>query len=141
MDDTSGFYKLAEGGLLFAGNFVHAPGFSLFRYDPDSKLGDHGGWQWFDSDALAYAHHSITPATPASTSISPLQARLALLAAGLLDQVEDIVASGDRSTQIAWNNATEFFPDSPLLLGMAQAIGLSQLELEDLFTYARTIRV
>ena len=141
MEDTSGFYKLANGGLMFAGNFVHAPGFSLHRDDPLSKVGSMGGWQWFDSDVAAYAHHNITPNNPVSTSISPLQARLALLSIGKLDQVEAAVALADRQTQIAWNNATEFFPDSPLLLGMAQVVGLTPLDLENLFTYARTIRV
>lgn len=134
--DTSGFYKLANGGLLFAPAFVHGPGYSLSRHNADDKLADVNGWQWFDSDALAYTFHGITP-TASPDTLSPLQARLELLDAGLLDTVEAMVAASDRATQLAWHHATEFRRDSPLLIGMAQVIDLPPVALDGMFNNGR----
>lgn len=81
----------------------------------------------------------IPPSMP--TSVSPAQARLALLAAGKLDQVEAIVAAADQSTQIAWNNASVIERDSPTVAALAGALGLTDAQLDELFTTAAGIFV
>ena len=49
-----GFYKVADGALLFAPNFVDAPSYLLTRSNKnDSVLPD--GWHWFDIYAAAIA--------------------------------------------------------------------------------------
>ena len=49
-----GFYKVADGALLFAPNFVDAPAYQLTRSNKnDSVLPD--GWHWFDTYAAAAA--------------------------------------------------------------------------------------
>ena len=49
-----GFYKVADGTLLFAPNFVDAPTYQLTRSNKnDSVLPD--GWHWFDTYAAAIA--------------------------------------------------------------------------------------
>ena len=78
---------------------------------------------------------------PALTSVSPAQARLALLRAGLLDQVEAIVAAADVPTQIAWNNASVIERNSPTVAALAGALGLTDAQLDDLFTTAAGIFV
>lgn len=79
------------------------------------------------------------PVVPAS--ISPAQARLALLGAGLLDEVEAAVAAGDRVTQIAWQNATTIERNSPTVAALAGALGLTDVQLDDMFTTAAGIFV
>lgn len=133
MDDTSGFYKLGNGELLFAPNAVNGPGFSLHRDNPDDRLAQQGGWQWFDSDASAYTYWGISPTNPPGNTITPLQAKLELLAAGKLDAVEAAVAAAPREVQLAWREATEFDRTSPLLNAMAQAVGITSLELDAMF--------
>ena len=64
------------------------------------------------------------------------QARLALLAAGLLDSVEAAVAAGDRTVQIEWEYATELHRAWPTLLGLAGALGLTDLQVDELFIAA-----
>jgi len=81
----------------------------------------------------------ILPLAP--TSVSPAQARLALLSAGLLDQVEAIVAAADVPTQIAWNNASVIERNSPTVAALAGALGLTEAQLDDLFTTAAGIFV
>ena len=49
-----GFYKVLDGMLLYAPNFVDAPTYQLTRSNKnDSVLPD--GWQWFDTYAAAAA--------------------------------------------------------------------------------------
>lgn len=82
------------------------------------------------------------PAVPAiPSSVSPAQARLALLGAGKLAQVEAIVASADQATQIAWNNASVIERNSPTVAALSAALGLTGAQLDDLFTTAAGIRV
>jgi hypothetical protein len=82
------------------------------------------------------------PATPAiPVSVSPAQARLALLAAGKLAQVEAIVAAADPATRIAWDNATYIERNSPTVAALSAALGLTSAQLDALFTAAAAIRV
>ena len=81
------------------------------------------------------------PLQRSPTSVSPAQARLALLGAGLLDQVEAIVAAADVPTQIAWRNASVIERNSPTVAALAAALGLTDAQLDDLFTTAAGIFV
>jgi hypothetical protein len=73
---------------------------------------------------------------PVPQRVSALQARRALLAAGMLDQVEAAVARQPRTVQITWEYATEIYRDDPMLVEVAQAIGLNTNTLDDLFRAA-----
>lgn len=81
----------------------------------------------------------VAPAIP--SSVSPAQARLALLAAGKLAQVESIVANAAAATQIAWNNASVIERASPTVAALSAALGLDSTQLDALFTAAAAIRV
>lgn len=74
------------------------------------------------------------PAVP--VSISPLQARRALLAAGLLDDVEAALAEAPRETQLAWEYAVEVRRDDPMLFSVAAALGLTAGQVDALFLAA-----
>jgi hypothetical protein len=82
---------------------------------------------------------TAAPYVPAS--VSPAQARLALHGAGLLAQVEAIVAGADVVTQIAWNSASTIERASPTVAALSAALGLTDAQLDDLFTAAAAIRV
>lgn len=81
----------------------------------------------------------VTTAVPAV--VSRFQARAALHIAGLLDTVEAIMASPTTPVlaKLAWADAQEFKRTSPSLLGIAGAIGLTDAQLDDLFTTAAGI--
>lgn len=74
--------------------------------------------------------------------VSRFQARMALRNAGLYDSVEALMQ--DPSTPIiaveAWNNAQEFHRDSPTIALMAQALGLTETDVDNLFIEAATIK-
>lgn len=81
-----------------------------------------------------------TPPVGVPQSVSRAQAKLALLAEGLLDDVEQAIAgmTGDefRRAMIEWNERATFERQSPFLLQMAAALGLDDVALDALFVDA-----
>ena len=73
--------------------------------------------------------------------VTRFQALAALHSSGLLDQVETMMAqdSTDTLTKLAWQNVLEFKRTSPMVLGIAQELGLSGPQLDDLFMAASQI--
>ncbi|MDY0227207.1 MAG: hypothetical protein RBR38_10300 [Desulfomicrobium apsheronum] len=86
---------------------------------------------------------ALPPVLPAPIPqlVTPRQAKLALFAAGLLDDVEaaiDAIAepATKRVAQIEWEYAHEIRRDWPLLLQVAGAMGMTAAELDALFVAA-----
>jgi len=72
---------------------------------------------------------------------SPLQARLALDAAGLLASVEATIAASDSQTQISYEYAVEWRRNSPMVTTLAAGLQMTDQEIDDLFTAAMQIEV
>lgn len=72
-------------------------------------------------------------------SVTPWQIRKALNATGLRAQVEAAVASSDTTTKDAWEFAQEFKRHDPLVVGIGQALGQTDAQLDDLFVLASTL--
>lgn len=81
----------------------------------------------------------VPPAVPAI--VSRFQARAALHLAGLLSQVEALMAdpATDMLARLAWTDAQEFRRTSPTVLAMGSALGLDDAALDALFTTAAGI--
>jgi len=101
------------------------------------------------ADAVAGRFGPVSPYVPADVvvtvpkSVTPRQARLALLQAGLLDAAESAIAAMDgdigRAARIDWEFASEFRRDNPLLVGVQCALGISDEQVDSLFIAASTI--
>lgn len=67
--------------------------------------------------------------------ISPLQAKIALYNAGLLDDVEAYIGAAETSVtvKLAWANATEFRRLSPMVTNIAGVLKLTDTQLDELF--------
>lgn len=74
-------------------------------------------------------------------AVSRFQARAALHLAGLLDQVEALMAApeADMLARLAWQDAQEFRRHSPTVAAMGTALGLDDAQLDALFTTAAGI--
>ena len=77
----------------------------------------------------------------APQSVTPRQARLALLQAGLLDDVEAALEAIEdvdtrRVAQIEWQTAQQIERDWPLLVQVAAAAGLTPERIDELFVTA-----
>jgi hypothetical protein len=81
------------------------------------------------------------PLEPVPTIVTMRQARLVLLQAGLLDQVEGILAaiedSFERSSaQITWEYSTEVERDNPLVILLSSAFNLTTDQVDSMFRQA-----
>lgn len=90
------------------------------------------------SPALVWDTQPLPP-PQAPRTVSRMQAKLALNAAGLLDDVEAAVAAASRSVQIYWAEVSEIHRDHPILLEMTSAMGWTETQLDDLFLAAAAI--
>lgn len=70
---------------------------------------------------------------------SRFQAKAALLEAGLLEQVEAVLADASPVARLAWVEAVEFRRWSPTILAAAEALNLTPEQVDDLFRLAMTI--
>lgn len=68
--------------------------------------------------------------------VTPRQVRLLLLSRGLLPQVTAMIEQQDEATKIAWEYASEFRRDDPLLLALAANLNLTDQQLDEFFLAA-----
>ena len=71
--------------------------------------------------------------------VSPRQIRQALTQVNLRTQVESAVAAGSQDLKDWWEFTTAFEENHPMVVGMAQGIGVSDLELHNLFILASSL--
>lgn len=71
--------------------------------------------------------------------ISPRQVRIALLQRGLLSEVESMISQQDEATRIAWEYASEFRREDPLLNNLAASLGLTDSKIDEFFIFAANI--
>ena len=76
----------------------------------------------------------------ASMRVSRFQARVALLDAGLLGDVETAIANADVITQMAWTEATEWRRNSPTIATIAEALSLTDEQVDNLFIEALKVQ-
>lgn len=90
-------------------------------------------------DGEAFTPPPPRPA-PVPETVSPRQARLALLGIGMLDAVEQALAAipgpQGKAALIDWEYATEVQRSSPLIAALGPALGLNSEQIDDLFRAA-----
>lgn len=91
------------------------------------------------SDGVRRIWAAAAPPPPAV--VSPLQMRLALRAAGLIDPAATAIEQLGPAEQDAWEYATEIRRDSPLVALIAAALGIDDAALDALFRTAAAITV
>ena len=92
-----------------------------------------------EKDAAITADTEAKRVAAIPASVSPRQIRQALTRAGLRASVEAAVAAGDQDTKDWYEFATEFRRDSTVVTGLGLALGVSDLQLDDLWTLAGTL--
>lgn len=73
---------------------------------------------------------------PAPQTITPLQARRAIRAAGLLSAVNAFIAEQPEEVQEAWEYCVEVRRDDALIAAAQVALGLTSEQVDDLFRAA-----
>ena len=83
----------------------------------------------------------VLPPPPPVTTVTMRQARLALLRAGLLDNVDAAIAAipdetQRRAAQIEWEYASIVERNSALIQQLTPALGLTEAQMDELFATA-----
>lgn len=121
----------------------------LPAYDPDTQM-----LVWVDpiyADNIWMQQWRVDPLSAeeiaqrleqwrAQTSCAPFQGRMALNDAGLLSNAQAIVDAADEKTKVAWEYALIWERTSPMIASLAQALGLSDTEVDSLFKAAQEIQ-
>ena len=82
----------------------------------------------------------VAPLAPSVLIATKYKFRMALLNAGLLDDIESFIAvTEDTAVKIAWQYADEYRTDDPLVLGMGDALGKTDAEIRAVFELANTL--
>ena len=109
---------------------------------PEQTVLGHWEQRWIVTDKsaeviAAEAEAARVAAIPAS--VSPRQIRQALTIAGLRQLIEDSIAGGDQNAKDWYEYATAFERTNPIVLGMAQALSITERQLDDLWTLAGSL--
>lgn len=123
-------------------NYKTPDGTLAIWVDAGADPADYGNGLIPCSDAEAAAIMAArTPTVPAS--ISMRQARLALLGAGLLSSVDAAIAAmpspAKEAAQIEWDYASEVQRENALIASLASGLGLTEVQIDDLFITAATL--
>lgn len=136
---------LAEFGM-FPVEQTERPSYDPITQDLVRSVEQQGGtWRevWTITDASSEAVQARLSAKRAGMVVTMRQARLALLGAGRLAEVEAALASlpspEKEAAQISWEYAAEVRRISPLVSGLAPALGLDDAALDALFDAAAAI--
>ena len=71
--------------------------------------------------------------------VTARQARLVLLNAGLLNQVETAVTQAGTEAKICWDYSTEIHRNSSFIAFIGLSLGLTDTQIDDLFKQAATL--
>jgi hypothetical protein len=97
-----------------------------------------GSVQITDAEAAVIAEAN-KPMPPSVTQISPRQIRMALTQMNLRSQVETAVAAGDQDIKDWYEFSTYFDRNHPQVIAMAQALNVTDAQLDSLWALAATL--
>lgn len=121
------------------------PGVAFVSGEGDAAIKHPANWSdcWTDDDYKRFGiiiqdvpDPEPEPEVPyIPVSVSPRQARIALIEAGLFDQVTALIGASSQEIQIGWEFAAEVRRDDMTLIALAGILGFSD-RLDDLFVRA-----
>lgn len=89
-------------------------------------------------DRLASLPRAVDP-RPVPVAVSPLQWRKALRVLGLKPAIDAFIAAADEEVREAYEYAGEYRRDDPTLTTVAELLGKSSADLDDLFRHASAL--
>lgn len=120
--------------IIFDDGFILLPPYEHPRY---------AEYVQFVKDGGTAEEINIEPVGEVPTSVTKFQGKAALMNMGMFDQVEQIIEHPDTPPlmKLVWREGQEFYRDSDFVKGMAQTIGLTEIDLDNLFIMAGKIKV
>jgi len=124
--------------------FKHPTTGEVFAYETQYERDQFGGDQLVEmTPEEVQAHVSLTAAQQIPQVVTMRQARLALLGAGLLAQVDAAIEAlpepQKSAARIEWDYSSEVHRDRAFVQQLGAALGLTDQQLDDLFTQAAAL--
>ena len=91
---------------------------------------------WHDGAVTRVYTGEDMPVQVVASSVTPRQIRLALTQTGLRTTVENAVKAGSQDLKDWWEYALEVERNHPLIVSMAAQLGVTEQQLDGLFTLA-----
>jgi hypothetical protein len=117
----------------------------VFAYETQSEREQFGAVDLVAMTDEEVADHLApdAPSVEVPQKVTMRQARLALLTAGLLDDVESAIDAlpepPRKAARIEWEFSSEVYRDRDFVLMLGQVLGLDSEEMDDLFITAATL--
>lgn len=129
--EFKGIFRLEEKPVLPGKPYRE---FYSVKYEvgPDFEGLENGYW------VIRHPDPGSQPA-PVPYSVTPRQARLALLNIGKLADVDTAVAASTEANKITWEYAVEITRDDPLIAFFGAELGLTSDQIDDLFRAASVL--
>ena len=103
--------------------------------DADTQIGGVLG-VYSQADWETMREDEMHARSPVPQQVTMRQARLALLSAGLLDDVEMVIAAAGRAAQLEWEYAAVVDRSNPAVAAVQQQEALTDAQIDDLFREA-----
>ena len=140
-----GFYKLIGGAISHASRrVITADGTFNVSEHLDYEYPIAGGWYYFETyeDAEVFFNVKDSEAVPmingVPVQVTPAQCDLALDGIGKLDALNAMIdnSATPNEVRIRYRRATAIRRDSPFVVQLGHALGLSDKQIDDLFVAA-----
>lgn len=89
---------------------------------------------------IVYSDHPDIDEERSHMTCSPFQGRMALSDVGLLAQAQAAVDASDEKTKVAWEYALVWNRTSPMIETLGTALGLTDVQIDNLFKEAQKIQ-
>jgi hypothetical protein len=120
-------YSDAQGNYIGGfGDGATPPAGAIERPAPNAASDTWNGSAWVADPAVARGRMIV----------SKWQAKEALRLSGLLEAATAAVNAADARTQLAWSEVQQFERNSPTIAALAGVLGLTDTQVDDLFTLA-----
>jgi hypothetical protein len=135
------FMKLLAGSIY---RYVRNEDLKQWDIVQDTTSIERFGFAVGDFDVKPSPPEYKEPYVAPVVSVTMRQARLALLSAGLLDDVESAIADIEdqvqrKAAEIEWEYAQTVNRDSQFTMQLAEGLGLTEEQLNNLFTVASSL--
>ena len=100
-----------------------------------------GSSEAYDGSKVIVTRMWVAPPPYIPEAVTPSQARMALLQAGLLDDLTAIMSNPEtpQAAKITWEYATVWMRDSAFIISLGQVLGLTETDIDNLFITASKI--
>lgn len=139
IDQTNGYYAGTMEVPDDPDNIFGIPIGTTKKTPPELKDGEYAVWEGSNWYISLNPPPQPIPIKEVPEFITKYQAKMALLQAGIFEQVEDYVSNSDNiALKIAWYDADNFYRNNDFIISLGEQFSLTDAQIDDLFILGKT---